>query len=196
MAGVGAWVIASQARQAYFGCTWRITWKCPRHVVQYLGHVLAELAHSAATGWTDAGGLTGGLMQHLLPWQVIGEGFAPWLCAHRDRRLGLAGLGVGDILGLAGLQLLQPQLELLDLSGDPLRGLAKLHAAQLGDLKAQFFNLQRLELHRGLRGLELTLARRCEGAQSGGIGGQSGRGERHARIYQDHRAEPESMRNR
>jgi hypothetical protein len=29
IAGAGAWVIASQARQAYFGRTWRITWKCP-----------------------------------------------------------------------------------------------------------------------------------------------------------------------
>jgi hypothetical protein len=29
IAGAGAWVIASQVQQAYFGRTWRITWKCP-----------------------------------------------------------------------------------------------------------------------------------------------------------------------
>ena len=29
IAGAGAWVIASQRRQAYFGRTCRITWKWP-----------------------------------------------------------------------------------------------------------------------------------------------------------------------
>ena len=29
IAGAGAWVIASHAVQAYFGRTWRMTWKCP-----------------------------------------------------------------------------------------------------------------------------------------------------------------------
>jgi hypothetical protein len=52
-------------------------------------------------------------MHDLLPGQVIGERFAFRLPPRRDRDRGFAGFGAGDILGLAGLQLLQLQLQLL-----------------------------------------------------------------------------------
>jgi hypothetical protein len=54
-----------------------------------------------------------------------------------------------------------------------------LHPAQFGDLEAELFDLQRLELNRGLGGLQLALTGQREGAQSVRIGGQFGRGERH-----------------
>jgi hypothetical protein len=57
-----------------------------------------------------------------------------------------------------------------------------LHPAQLGDLEAKFFDLQRLHLHRELRRLQLTLAGQGEGAQSGDTLRQVGRGERHSQT--------------
>jgi len=155
-----------------------------RHVIQHLGHVLAQLAHATAAGRADAGAITLGLMQHLLARQMIGERLTLWFFPHASWRLGLAGFGPGDILGRAGLQLFKLQLQLFDLAGDALGGPAKLHPAQPGNLKAQFFDLQRLQLHRGLGRLQLTLAGQREGAQGGWISGQFGRGERHAQTYQ------------
>ena len=89
-------------------------------------------------------------------------------------------LGAGGVRGLAGLQFLEPQFELLDLAADPLRGAAELHPAQLGDLELELLDLQRLDLHRRLRRLQLALAGQREGAQRVRIGGQFGGGERHA----------------
>ncbi len=152
----------------------------PGHIIEHLGHVLPELLHAAATGGTDARIVTGGLMHDLLPGQVIGERFAFRFCPHRARDCGFAGFGAGDILGLAGLQLLQLQFQLLDLARDPLRGAAKLHPTQLGDLKAELLDLQRPHLHGHLRGPQFALASQGEGAQGVGIGRQFGRGERHA----------------
>ena len=83
-------------------------------------------------------------MQHLLTRQVIGKWLALRLCPRPGGCLWIVRLGAGDILGLAGLQLLQLQFQLLDLAGDPLRGRAKLHPAQLGDLEAKLLDLQRL----------------------------------------------------
>ena len=150
------------------------------HVIQHLGHVLAQLAHAAAAGGADAGTIAHWLMQHLLTRQVFGKRLALGLCTCRSRCVWIVRLGLSDILGLAGLQFLQLQFQLLDLAGDPLRGPAKLHPAELGDFKAELLDLQRLELHRGLRGLQLALARQREGTQGGRISGQFGRGERHA----------------
>ena len=155
-----------------------------RYAGQHFGDVLAQLAHAAAAGRAIAGAVAFGLMQQLKTWQVIGERLALWLCPRGGWSFGLAGPCPGDMLGFAGLQLLKLQLQLFDLARDPLRGPAELHPAQPGDLKAQFFYLQRLELHRGLGRLQLTLAGQRKGAQGGWIGRQFGRGERHAEIYQ------------
>jgi hypothetical protein len=48
------------------------------------------------------------------------------------------------------------QLQLLDLPPDPLRGTVKPCPAQLSDQDAEFLDLQRLDLHRDLRRLQLT----------------------------------------
>ncbi len=104
-----------------------------------------------------------------MPWQVIGQRLALWFFALRDGGGRFIALHAGDVLGLAGLQLLQLQFQLLDLTGNPLRRTAKLHPAQLGNLEAQFFNLQRLHLHRELCRLQLALAGQREGAQGGNI---------------------------
>jgi hypothetical protein len=77
-------------------------------------------AHAAATIETDAGAIGLGLMQNLMPRQVIGQ----WLAL----RPGSVGDGAGwfiliragNVLSLAGLQLLQLQLQLLNLASDPL----------------------------------------------------------------------------
>src|SRR3984885_9779392 len=66
-----------------------------------------------------------------------------------------------------------------DLASDSLRRAAELHAAQLGDLEPELLDLQRLQLSRGLRRLQLALAGQRERAQCSGIIRQFGRGERH-----------------
>ena len=63
----------------------------PRHVIQHLRHILAEHAHPAATGRAHAGGITGGLMHHFLPRQVIGQRFAFRLFPLSERSGGSAG---------------------------------------------------------------------------------------------------------
>jgi hypothetical protein len=62
---------------------------------------------------------------------------------------------------------------------DPLRRAAKLHAAQLGDLEFELFDLQRFVLDRKLGRLQFALTGQRKSAQCGEIGGQFGRGERH-----------------
>jgi hypothetical protein len=55
-----------------------------RHVIQHLGHVLAQLAHAAAAGRAYAGAIARWLMQHLLARQVFGKWFALWLRPRRS----------------------------------------------------------------------------------------------------------------
>ncbi len=81
-----------------------------RHVIQHLGHILAQLAHAAAARRANAGAVTLGLMRHLNAWQVIRERFALRLCPRGRWSFGLAGLGPGGILGLADLQFIKLQL--------------------------------------------------------------------------------------
>jgi hypothetical protein len=95
--------------------------KMPRHVIQHLGHVLAELSHAAAAGGAGAGFVTGGLVHHLLAGQMIGQRLAFRLGADGNERRRIVGFGAHGIFGLAGLQLLELQFQLLDLTGDPLR---------------------------------------------------------------------------
>src|SRR5260221_10125908 len=75
-------------------------------------------------------------------------------------------LGLDHVFGFAGLELLEPEFELLDLAGDPLRRPAELHAAQLGDLELELLDLQRGELDRDLGRLELRARGRKFGLQA------------------------------
>ena len=90
------------------------------HVVEDLGHVLAQLRHAATTGKTDAGAVVGGFVHDLLAGQVLGQRLAHRLLAVADRRRAVLGFGFGDLLRFADLQLLKLELELLDLAGDAL----------------------------------------------------------------------------
>jgi hypothetical protein len=51
-----------------------------------------------------------------------------------------------DLFGFAGLQLLEPQFELLDLPGQSLRRAAELHPPQLGDLELELLDFQGTQL--------------------------------------------------
>ncbi len=141
----------------------------PWDIVQHLGNVPAQLTHNTAAGGTGAGAVGLWFVQHLMPWQVIRQRLAFWLGSLRDGTGWFIGRYASDVFSLAGLQFLQLQFQLLDLAGNPLRRTAKLHPAQLGNLEAQFFNLQRLHLHRELCRLQLALAGQREGAQGGNI---------------------------
>ena len=92
------------------------------HVLEDFGNVLAEATKLATTIGTSAGAL----MHDLLAWQVLGQRFA-----HRL----LGRLGRGRVrrrhLRLRGLQLFEPQLELLDLARELLGGATELQPAQL-----------------------------------------------------------------
>ena len=92
----------------------------PGHVIQHLGDVLAELGHPAAAVGAGAGTVVGGLMHDLLARQMFGQRLA--LRPVRSRAamasaIGSSASALGGILGLAGLQFLEPQLKLLDLPG-------------------------------------------------------------------------------
>ena len=161
-----------------------------RHVIQNLGHVLTEFVHALAAVGALAGAIIGRLMHDLLARQMIGQRQALWLAglADRNHRFGGISISIGfrGPFGLTGFQLLEPQFQLLDLARDPLRRTAKLHAAQLGDLKLQLLDLQRLVLHREFRHLQLALAGQGEGVQFSWIGGQFGGGERHGETIFSH----------
>jgi hypothetical protein len=149
------------------------------HIIQHLGHVLAELGHPLAAVGALIGAVIGRVMHDLPARQMIRQRLALRLGALTDGWCGFGGFGFRGGFGLAGFQFLKAQLELLDLPRDPLGRAAKLHAAQLGDLQLELFDLQRLVLHRELRHFQFALAGQCEGVQRDHIGGQFGRGERH-----------------
>ena len=155
----------------------------PGHIIQHLGHVLAELGHSPAAIRTGACTVISRLMHDLLPRQMIGQRPALWLATLADRCCGFGGLnlgfGAGGVFGHAGFQFLEPELKLGNLAIDPLRGPAELHAAQLGDLELELFDLQCLVLHRKFGRLQFALTGQRECAQRDQIGGKFGRGERH-----------------
>jgi hypothetical protein len=66
---------------------------------------------------------------------------------------------------LRHLQFFEPQLQLFDLVGQPLRGAAELHAAQPGDLHRELLDLQGLGHKTGLGGRRFGLGR----LQRGGL---------------------------
>ncbi len=150
-----------------------------RHIVQHLGHVLAELRHATTAVRADAGAISRRLMNDLLPQQVLGQRLALRRRTLAQRRRPMFRRRLDDILGLAGLQLFKLQGELLDLPGDPFRRTAKLHASQFGDLELQLLDLQCSQLNRKFGRLQLGLTGQRKRAQRLGIGGQVSHGERH-----------------
>src|SRR5215468_1780505 len=103
---------------------------------------------------------------------MLGQRLALWLPALAARCCRIGGLGLDGILGIAGLELFELELELRDLPRDPLRRAAELHSAQLGDLELELLNLQRADLDRELGCLQLGLTSEREGAERFGIGGE------------------------
>jgi hypothetical protein len=136
-------------------------------------------------------------MNDLVTRQVVGQ----------RQALGLALLAGGwwhaGVSGRAGrrrldrLQLLQPQLQLLDFSRQPLGRLAGLHAPKPRQLDLELLDLQRGQLDGRLGGTKLGsgagqfrcgscmlgLQRLCEGAQFVRVGGQIDHRQRHGLSY-------------
>jgi hypothetical protein len=110
-----------------------------RHVIQNLGDILAELGHAGAAVGTGAGAVILRLMHDLVSRQMLGQRLTLRLAISGDDRT-IFRLGLGDILGFAGLQLFELQLKLLDLAGNPFRCPAELHPAQLGDLELELLD--------------------------------------------------------
>ena len=125
----------------------------------------------------------------LVPGQMVRQLVALGLASLADRqRLVVAG-GLADRFGLAGLQLLEPQFELLDLPGHALRGAAKLHPPQLGDLELQLLDLQAVQLDSEPCRLQfrscfrqLALAGQGKSPQRIRVGGQIGRASCRERV--------------
>ena len=161
----------------------------PWHVVQHLGHVLAEPGHAFAAVGAGAGAVVGRLVDDVLAGQMIGQRIALGFGTFTGRGRTIRSFGAGGVFGCAGFQFLEPELELLDLATDPLRRSAKRRSAsrlnppQLGDLELQLLDLQCLQLHCRLRRLQLALTGQREGAQFSGIDRQFSRGKRHVSNY-------------
>lgn len=93
----------------------------PRHIVQHLGHVLAELGHPSAAVRAGAGAIIGRLMDDVLAGQMIGQRIALGFGTFTGRGSTIRSFGAGGVFGRTGFQFLEPELELLDLATDPLR---------------------------------------------------------------------------
>lgn len=111
-------------------------------IVEDLGDVFAEPGHLAAASGTGASAVVLRLVHDLLTRQVVRQWLAPWPVPLADRQRPVFGGRPGDLLGFAGFQLLEPQFELFDLPGQPLRGASELHPPQLGDLELELLDLQ------------------------------------------------------
>jgi hypothetical protein len=158
----------------------------PGDVVEHLGDIFAELGHGAAAGRASAGAVMLRFVHDLLPRQVVRQLLALGLASLTDRQRPVFGGGFTEFFHLAGFQLFEPQLELFDLPGHALRGAAKLHPPQLGDLELQLFDLQGAQLDSEPCRLQFcscfhqfTLAGQGKSPQRIRVGGQIGRGQRH-----------------
>ena len=129
-------------------------------IVEHLGDVFAEPSHVAAAGGTGAGAIVLRLVHDLLTGQVVRQLLALWPYPLAQRQRLVFGGSFADLFSLAGFQLLEPQLELLELPGQPLRGAAELHPPQLGDLELQLLDFQRAQLDGELCRLQFRARRR------------------------------------
>jgi hypothetical protein len=136
----------------------------PRHVIQHLGHVLAEPGHPFAAVGAGAGTVIARLMHDVLARQMIRQRTALGFGTFTGRGRTIRGFGAGIVFSRAGFQFLEPELELLDLAADPLRRSAKLHPPQLGDLEFQLLDLLRHSA--GPDGRHLFSAGRTHGARA------------------------------
>ncbi len=146
-----------------------------RNVFQHLALVLAHRSDFAAA--LRAGGRRG--VQDGLARQMVRQRPARRLAfaVGQPRRrvlLGLAGSGRRRNGGLAGLQLLDRQLELGNLAIQLLRGSAELHPAQLRQLHLQLLDFQRLDLEGLVRQIALHAALAQQPSQAVDIVGKLG----------------------
>jgi hypothetical protein len=115
-----------------------------RHLLQHLGHVLAEAGQAGRVGAAAAAG-EDGFMQDGLARQMLGQWSAqrrpPWLVRLALRPACLLRRRLA--LGLVLLEVADQHLELADLGGEPLGGLAVAVAPQRRELDLQLFDLQR-----------------------------------------------------
>ena len=159
-----------------------------RHHLKRLGHILAELAQSAATTWAGCGCR----VDDPLAWQMIGKRTARRLLPFKTLHLDLLGRGRGGChlcrrLGLRGIlfHVGKRKLELFQRCA-PFRGLAEPLVAQLGDRELHLLDQQRPGAGFGLGILRLHLrlnTRRVLGNEHRfehlDVIGQRIRGERH-----------------
>ena len=158
-------------------------------IVEDLGDVFTKTSHVAAAVRAGAGTIVRRFVHDLLTRQMIRQWLALWSLAFTDRQRPIFGGSLADLFGFAGFQLLEPQFELLDLPGQPLRGATKLHPPQLGDLEFQLLDFQGAQLDGELCRLQLggrrrqfALAGERKSPQRVGIGGQIGRDQRHTAL--------------
>jgi hypothetical protein len=116
-------------------------------IVEDFGDVFAKPGHVAAASRTGAGPVVHRFVHDRMARQVIRQGLALWLVCFPDRKRLVFGRGLADLFGFAGLQLLEPQFELVDLPGQSLRRAAELHPPQLGDLEFELLDFQGTQLH-------------------------------------------------
>ena len=110
---------ALAARTAQLGSHLANHLEARRHILQHLGHVLANALHRG--GALRTGGI--GHVDHRLARQVLGQGLAHRFASGRSRRCRC-------LLGNARLKVLDDQFELLDSCGELLRRATELHAPQ------------------------------------------------------------------
>ena len=95
-------------------------------VVEDLRDVFTEPSHVATTGGTGASPVVLRFVRDLLTGQVVRQRLTLWPAPLTYWKRPAFGGSLGDLFGLAGFQFLEPQLELFDLPGQPLRGAAEL----------------------------------------------------------------------
>jgi len=88
-------------------------------IVEDFGDVFAKPGHVAAAGGAGAGAFVRRFVHDLLTRQVIGQRLALWPVSLPDRQRAVFGGSLADLFGFVGFQPLEPQLELLDLPGQP-----------------------------------------------------------------------------
>src|SRR6201990_78480 len=131
-----------------------------RDIVENLGDVFAKSGHVAAASRTGAAAVVLWFVHALLTRQMVWQRLSLRPVPVMERQWPVFGGSLGDLFGFTGFQLLEPQFELLDVPGQPLRGAAKLHPPQLGDLEFELLDFQSTQLNGELCRLQLGGRRR------------------------------------